>query len=708
MKKYLFIMAGLIVCIATWILLRDRFSLYVDWQGKEETAAAANFITKGKEIYRNGETAPFEIRGVNLDSALPGHFSTDFAVTKEQYMEWFALIQEMGANTVKVSTIMDNGFYDALYEYNSGRQDPLYLIQSLWVADYAQDSREDAFSDAFFGQLKKDILTAVNVIHGNTFLAYSNVRGSGWYTKDISDWTLGITLGTSWRGETTAYTNHMQEKAPYVGEYYSATTDASPFESMLAELLDTATIYESRRYGKQHLLSIVSEPATDPFDYERLIKVQLSKYDRIDASHIAVGEKVKSGFYVSYRFYDFCQDILSYLTEEEKERLGNILPESRQGDSYYGYLQLLERYHQIPVVLSDYGFSSSRGITRNSNGKRGLTEREQGEALVELYQECREIGYSGVVISTWQDNWCLTDWNIYPLTDKEREPFWHNVQSESQGYGLLSFDPGEENTVVILDGDKGEWEGQQALISNAFGRVYCRQDEAYLYLLIEKEREGRIYIPFDITPLSGSNYYGEEGIKFEREADLILTLDGKEGAEILVHSYYDPWRAAWNQRIEHYDAYSINVPEKSDESFVKLRMILDDEPELSEEWHTKNATVADTGVLRPGNGDPESEWYDSQADYCVEGNIVEVRIPWQLLNFYDPSAGKVYDDYYMHYGIEEQKIDSLYLGLGGDRTVQSARIGFAAYPLESWDRDVRYHQRLKQSYYIVQTCWNPG
>ena len=35
-----------------------------------------------------------------------------------------------------------------------------------------------------------------------------------------------------------------------------------------------------------------------------------------------------------------------------------------------------------------------------------------------------------------------------------------------------------------------------------------------------------------------------------------------------------------------------------------------------------------------------------------------------MLNFADPSQMEIHDDYYEHYGVEYQKIDELYIGIG--------------------------------------------
>ncbi len=719
MKKYLIVSIAVILCGVGWIFVSSRFSLYVRLGG-ERSLEAGPFWVEGKEIYHeiHGKKETFQIRGVNIESFIPGHFVTDYGVSKKQYQEWFGLIQELGANTVRIPTIYNSGFYDALYEYNMQReeegQEPLYLLQALWVTDYAQDSKEDAYSEGFYGQLQRDMKNAVDVIYGNILLPFGKTRGSGWYRRDISKWVIGITLGTTWRGDTSAYTNQMREKPLYDGKWFRASKKASQFENMMALLLNTLTEYESVKYGYQHLVSIASEPVTDPFDYEDLIEVQLEKYDKIDGEHILPKETLLSGFFISYKLYDVCPDILDYLTQEEQGRLAHILADITPKGSYGGYLELLQGYYSVPVVVGECGYSSARGLTKSieeefsgvHTSSHGLTEQEQGEALVGLYEACKRAGLSGMVISDWQDNWSKTDWNIYPMTNKEREPYWHNVQSEAQGCGLLAFEPGEERLVVV-DGEPSEWTGEEPLISNEWGSLYVRQDEAYLYLLLEwapawKEMPKRIYIPMDITPNSGSKSGEDFGVLFDREADFLLCLEGKDQGQLLVQDYYDPWRAAWNQRIEHADAYTIDVPQKDSKKFVPIRMVLDNDPVYSADWNLRNAERADTGRLRFGIADETDPEFDSQADFYTLGNCTEVRIPWALLNFQDPSRGVIHDDYYEHYGIEGQRVEEIYLGLG---TSQKEEISMEPLTLKNWGRKVAYHQRLKQSYYILKNCW---
>ena len=72
------------------------------------------FIWSGTEDYE-----AFEIRGVNMGVGIPGEWATDYAIDKETYLRWFQYIQDMGANTIRVYTILHDDFYNAFYEYNT-------------------------------------------------------------------------------------------------------------------------------------------------------------------------------------------------------------------------------------------------------------------------------------------------------------------------------------------------------------------------------------------------------------------------------------------------------------------------------------------------------------------------------------------------------------------------------------------------------------
>ena len=109
----------------------------------------------------------------------------------------------------------------------------------------------------------------------------------------------------------------------------------------------------------------------------------------------------------------------------------------------------------------------------------------------------------------------------------------------------------------------------------------------------------------------------------------------------------------------------------------------------------------ETGKLTYGNANPNAEDFNSLADFCAGIGFVEIKIPWALLNFADPSQMKIHDDYYECYGVEYLRISSMRVGAGDG----SELIEMAPVELIPLGKKPTYHERLKESYYILQSEW---
>lgn len=710
MKRFMIAAAAAALCLTVLYYAFYYRGFYLDFHPEAFVSAAAK-TQDGEILVKNsrGEFVPFVVRGVELPSSIAGHYATDYAVEEETWLRWFALIQEMGANTVRIYTIYDDGFYNAFYEYNREREEPLYLLQGIQVSDYANNSGEDAYGAEFYASLKKDSLDVIDVVHGRKIIPFNRMKGSGSYRKDISEWVLGYILGNEWNADTIAYTNHeRKEYREYQGEYFAAGTEAQAFERLLAEIMDGMVSYESRKYKVQRLMAFQNDPLKDPFVYEAEYGAQLGKYVQVDAENIRAQEGLLSGYVAAYRLYDFADGFAEYFSQEQKEELAFCMTGLDSGLYMDGYTQLLARYHSMPVIITGYGFSSSRGTDSQSGP---LTEEEQGRRLAEVYQDIVNSGCSGALISTWQDVWGRRSWNTAYAQDVTNAVWWHDLQTDGQGYGLLAFDPGEEERVCLVDGDDGEWYGEEAVAGQGDTRLFARFDEECLYLLIRKEgmeRDDRYYICFDVTPRSGSRT--AEGLPyiFEREADFLLCLDGANNSRLLVQERYEALRENFQSQITGEDPF-IHFPQKDSSEFKPINMILlnhkmvSADATLKESLEAKRHDVFETGKLRYGNGNPQSEDYDSLADFCFGKNCVEIRIPWQLLNFSDPSSMKVHDDYYVNYGVEWFGIREIYLGIAAEGTDETVEM--EAFRLKGWGSAPSWHERLKKSYDMIRESW---
>lgn len=727
MKKFIIALSAAVLLFVLWDCAYYRLGIFVDLSPEKPVTVTVK--TEGKQIYMDCGDGwqPFEIKGVNMGSGEPGKWSTEFDIDEETYLRWFGYIKEMGANTVRIYTIQSEHFYNAFYKYNKDNPDPLYLIHGVWVNDYVQNSHRDAYDKDFYDAFLSDCRAMVDVIHGKRKLVTGQVQsaGSGSYRKDISPWVIGYILGVEWEDITVAYTDDTyagkEGYDSYQGRYLTTTPEASPFEVMLARVGDKVMEYESSRYHTQRLIAFSNWPTTDPFEYPEEIKKLYMKGAAVDVEHIKTTDRVLSGQFASYHVYPYYPDYLNW-TEDWS---GVGLDEDRtpyydeQGrlNTYRAYLTALNAHHTMPVVISEFGVSTGRGMAHrdlNTNRNQGnMSEQEQGQALKDCYEDIMAAGCAGSCVFSWQDEWFKRTWNTMHAVNLTRTPYWSDYQTNEQYFGLLAFDPGKEKSVCYVDGDVSEWDESDVVAVNGEMTVYAKYDERFLYLMVQKKgldfENETLYLPIDTTPKTGSDYCQNFNLKFDRGVDFLVVIDGKENSRVMVQEPYEVLRSTYSQNIWGYDTYlKINLPDPHAPGFTNIDMILEifnDTDALGEAMKEKlGGATFETGKLRYGCANPESEDFDSLADFTVNGDCIELRLPWQLLNFADPSKMQILDDYYSgNYGIEFININKMYIGVT-DGT-QTERCSLSALPLKGWGNKVTYHERLKRSYYIMQELW---
>ena len=414
MKKFLAVLSAVVVLVMIINNVHYRLGWFIDFNpGKEVTTFVK---AEDKKIYINkGEGyEPFEIKGVNMGSGEPGQWSTDFAIDKDTYIRWFGYIKEMGANTLRIYTIQQDVFYEALYEYNKDNNDPLYVIHGVWVNDYIQNSHRDAYDKDFYNRFLKDCKTMIDVVHGQKKLSLSSMAsaGHGNYRKDISQWVIGYILGVEWEDVTVAYTDDTyagnKKYTQYKGRYMYTDEDATAFEAMLCRAGDKAIAYESSKYKTQKPVAFSNWPTTDPFEYPENVKNFFMKCAYVDAEHIKTTEEFLAGQFVSYHVYPYYPDYLSYVDDWSELGIKNrnkFKSDDGTLNTYKAYLSMLTAHHSMPVVISEFGVSTGRGMAQrdyNTGRNQGnMSEKEQGEALVECYNDIMDTGCAGGCVFSW-------------------------------------------------------------------------------------------------------------------------------------------------------------------------------------------------------------------------------------------------------------------------------------------------------------------
>lgn len=694
MRKYIILVAILLGTLIFGLTSYYVMGLYINFDNSVKSFTSSD----AESIYVNGEK--FTIKGVNLGAGIPGHFATDYAIDKETYKRWFASIQKMGANTIRVYTILSPEFYEAIYEYNKDRDVPLYLIHGVWVDDYVLNSKVDGLNERFRDKLLKDTRVMIDVIHGRRYIPVNKDYANGFYTKNISKWVIGYVLGVEWDDVTVAYTDHKYNTTSYQGDYIS-TKEGTPFINMLAYLMDNAIGYESKKYNQQRLVALSNWPTTDPFDYNEKVIENFQKCAKVDVEKLLYSDKFIGGTFASYHVYPYYPDYLNY--EENKS---SYVDETGKINTYYAYLKKLNEHHKIPVVISEFGVSTGRGMAQvdeNTGFNQGhMNEEEQGKAIISMYNSIIKSGSAGGMVFTWQDEWFKRTWNTMQNVNLNFTPYWSDVQTNEQYFGLLSFEPGTKKNATYIDGDITEWNKKDIISSNNKNTLSMKYDERYLYFMAKIDNyngKDTVYIPIDITPNSGSKKTSISNNSYDRNIDFLIEIADKNNSRVYVQEYYDALLETYSENILGRNLY-FDPPKANSEKFNTINLILKNT--LDKNKKSKTVTY-ETGLLKYGNGNPNSKDYNSLADYIIKGDYIEIRIPWQLLNFSNPSKMTIHDDYYKNYGIEDMKINKIYAGIG---TKSDNLIHLDSFTLKAWGTKITYHERLKQSYYILKEYWN--
>ncbi|HAT4161619.1 hypothetical protein [Clostridium perfringens] len=643
-----------------------------------------------KEIFVGNDK--ININGINISSTKPGSFPGDFKANKEDYIRWFNYINELNLNCLRVQGLMNPEFYEALYEFNLNNNKPLYLLQGISLNEVALEDGEDIQGEKVSDEFKKNIKTTIDAIHGNKIPTLSS-NSKKIYETNISKYVIGYTIGNELAYDDIIYSEIMNDLKDFKGKYVQAKDNASDTEKYLSYIADYLVEYESKNYKEQRIINFVSvEDDIMKFLRDGYVNKKNKEKRFIDIENIKKTEDFKSGIFVSYNVS---------IAKDESLINKNIL---------YKYFTELNKYHSVPVVISEYSVPSARmaGDFIKNDEKGYITEKEQGNMLIEAYNAIKESGCAGGILFEWQDSWYRSSWNTKELFTLDKSAYWSNAQVFSQNFGLLSFEPGDEKKVSYPDESINEWEENNLIGSNDELTLSMKEDEKYLYFLVEFNKpidEGdRIYIDLDVTPNSGVNRYEEKKLTFENNVDFIIDL-GKENSRVLVHEYYDTFKFIESRSELKVDPNKINV-EKNGQGFSVVKLYYK-EKSYSEVTNTfKDSKSYETGKLVLGNGNPKSEEFNSVADYYINDNYIELRIPWGLLNFKDPSTKSIIDNFYETFSFDSKKIDYINVGVTRKNTnEEGSRLASKKFKLDSWVKP-KYHERLKESYYMLKEEFN--
>jgi hypothetical protein len=306
--------------------------------------------------------------------------------------------------------------------------------------------------------------------------------------------------------------------------------------------------------------------------------------------------------------------------------------------------------------------------------------------------------------------------------EADRRAYWYNTLTNESFFGVLGMFPGKDEAIHI-DGDASDWnklkdKTKLDVQAPGFEEIWATQDEGYLYVqakLSEPFDPSKESIYFGADTLPGGNRHGPElhGMTLDEGLETLIELSDENKSRITIASNYD----IHARMYERSGLPNIDPKEKLDDSGIfkpwKLAVnYLLEHPDSRVDHPFGDVEV---GLLERGYSDPSRAEYNSKAMWQVQGQVLEMRIPWMLLGFSDPSSLSVIN----YNQPSKNKFEMTHVKgvrfvpwivkndgvVGRDNSAAAQPVQVSAMPLytwQGWEDKVKYVERPKQSYYIMK------
>ncbi|MDX5481235.1 MAG: T9SS type A sorting domain-containing protein [Hymenobacteraceae bacterium] len=654
-------------------LLLLFFHFSAEAQQKNKPAQQFPFSTNSTHLtVWNGEKyVPLFIKGINMGIAKPGTFPGELAASRADYGRWFQLIREAGFNTIRLYTLHHPHFYEVLDSFNlANPQHPLLFFQGVWLEEEVPGYDEDLYSlSSYFEQ---EIRENIDCVHGNRVIESRRGKAFGTYKVDASRWLLGYIIGREVHPPEVLHTNERHpEDTSHQGQYFSIS-GASAAEAWTVKYLDKLVAYEMENYRTQRPVSFSSWPTLDPLShpgetnpYEDMATVDLSKLDL---------SKAPAGYFASYHAYPYYPDFMS--RDEAYTGYTDYLGQN----SYLGYLTTLKQhYKNMPLIIGEYGAPSSWGVAHYAQSgihHGGMDEETQGKNTLRMLRNIETAGGGGGIQFSLMDEWFKRTWITDPMDfNPESRVLWHNVTAAEQNFGVLGFKKAGPATQP--------WE--QFCENCPVKAVEAGADFSFLNLKLDVQQplgvNDTLWVALDTYAADLGEKILPNGKQVSNRAEFALMITNYK-AELYVTEAYDLY-GIW---------HGISTPKQ-----VYRSVATEGAPWNIVRWRNNNndQEVQYIGSLRVNRlGLPPT----SMDAVTLKEKTIEIRLPWTLLNFTNPSAAAVMHDDPAEAGRQERTSDGLALAVFyKDRSYATA----SRYQWQTWTNTREAVEYKKTSYDIV-------
>ena len=626
------------------------------------------------EIPSAGGWRPFWIKGVNIGAALPGKHPSEFPPDDGTYDTWLELAADMAANTVRVYTIHPPHFYRALADWNRRHPDRvLRLIQGVWTELPPGKLSEQYDNRTWRNEFRVEGRRVVDLLHGHAAIDPRPGHASGRYAADVSSWVLAYIIGREWEPYSVVeYARLHPDRTAFRGRFVEIGS-GNPAEVWLAEECDFLLSYEAERYNTIRPIAYTNWPTLDPLHHPtestldeeaRLRKWKLpeppKEFDNdaigLDAVKMRATAGNPAGTFASYHAYPYYPDFMVLDPGYAQAR-------SPEGPStYYGYLrELVEHHGAMPVVISEYGVPSSRGIAHvqpQGWNHGGHSETEQARIDARLTRDIHASGAAGAVLFAIIDEWFKKNWVVIDFENPlERNRLWLNPLDAEQNYGILAMRPGLKDSGVVIDGKGDDWAenttrwraraNQDPASPLTIRSFRASSDEAYVYLRLDVGTldwtRARYLIGIDTYRRDlGSRRLPHTGTLCPTGLEFAVDLTGPSSSQVLVDQPYNLYRTVPVRGSD--PPLSVQVYNRPWQSVAHDDLRWD-----SLMVETNRLRIGRDGTVYPPRHYSRNRLLfarqrdNSLADWYADpaGGLIEIRLPWGMLHVLDPSSGVV-------------------------------------------------------------------
>ncbi len=528
---------------------------------KKKHAEVARINNGSFQVLEEDKWKSLRLKAISINAQKPGEklYSRDFTF----YEALLSSAGDMGINCITAKTLLPPEFYAALSRYNKQHpNNPMYLLQHIVPPDGLKPA--DYLSEDGLGKWRTEIESVIKALHGEMSVEGAKT-GKANYFIDVSAYLLGVTIDPAFDG--------IPKLADYQFEG-GFTTKKSGAQGFAAMLYNEAQRVSKETYDYYMPVS-VSTPLT---------LTQGLWFVKDEAAFVQ--ENMVKDTYKPYFYNDILLDNAVIQS--------NAAPQQGVYDRYLSVFGAISE--NVPSALVS-GLSVSP--VNEVYGQDAVTEKEQGERLVEALRAAKDSQLLGAVIYDLNDSWdgVSEDMSRF-IAAPEDSYLWHNTCDTTQTTGIIAEDSVAPQTpgLVLTDDDLV----QSLALSN---------DAGYLYLTIQlfeeiDYKELAMFVGLDTFQRNDGEYFYAKDFTGNSLSGMEFSLrfDEKQKAALYVIDSYDRSRGSAITKESYTAAYQ---------------------------------KVADLVYGSFSSGD--NQFYQT-------GSTVYVRLPWTWLNVADPSKKLVLND----------------------------------------------------------------